>query len=120
LISTETLERAGRRTARVCHQDVDATETLYAGLNQAHNVFGLGNITRQREHLYTRSFRNLTRCLLNRFSVARAEHQRRAFGGELFGYGATESAAGGRDQSDFSFETEIHLLNHLIISSLNQ
>src|SRR5712671_1089957 len=110
MLEIETLELSGGWSTRVRHQNIDATELLIACVDETCDVIGIRNVRGGSKDVSASCFFDFVRDALDRFLLAGANDQRRAFRREFFGNGAAQSATGGGDESDFVFETEIHIV----------
>src|SRR6266403_4934722 len=110
MLEIETLELSGGWSTRVRHQNIDATELLIACVDETCDVIRIRNIGGGSKDAGASCFFDLVRDAFDRFLFARANDQRRAFCRKFFGNGPAQSATGGGDESDFVFETQVHLI----------
>ena len=67
-----------------------------------------GDVSRHGQHVSVAALRDRRGCFSQSVRLARAKHQRCAFGSELFSDGASQSTTACGDQCDFVLESEIH------------
>src|SRR5215216_6007756 len=91
LLVRQLFESSGRWSTCVRDENVDASESINAGINHALDVVCHCNVSRDCQHVGIAALRDGRGCFVQGARIARAKHQRSALGCEFFSDGASQS-----------------------------